>query len=97
MDTSDNIEYGQIVTTTLSGITNVIRVRLFDTCEHGWITQLIHGKKLYYITDQDIYYVKDGGKGYTESELKKYKSVYFNGILIYNRPLYKRIFDLLKR
>lgn len=96
MNEKNKVQYGELVYTTTSGITNVLRIRLFDTCRHEWCDQLIHRGKLYYRTDQDLYFVADGGKGYTVSELTKYKSVYFNGILIYNRPLYKRIFDLLK-
>lgn len=89
------IEYGELVYTTISGITNVNRIRLFDSCSDNWNDQLIHGKKLFYRTDQDVRLAEQGGKGYNETSVLNYDKIYFNGILIYNRSLYRRILDSL--
>ena len=87
-----NKRYGEIVYTTVSGITNVVRIQMFGD-QHVHFSQLIHSGKLYFRTDQDEFFnISQSG-----SDLKTYDSVYFNGILIYKRSLFRKTVDFFIR
>ena len=85
--------YGEVVYTTLSGITNTIRIRLYESDCHGWIDQLIHSNSLNYTTDQDIYYETNGSK----QPIDKFDKVWFNGCLIYEASMWAKFVYKIKR
>lgn len=89
-------KYGELVYTTVTGITNINRIRLHDHCSDNWNTQLIHNNRLYYRTDQDERWHQEGAKYCQESNIFNYDKVYFNGVLIYNRSLYRKMIDFLQ-
>lgn len=80
--------YGQLITTTTTEITNVFRIRLYEPEQYNFHTQLIHSRDLYYRTDQD----EALGANDRGEPLNKFDKVWFNGVLIYSRPWWKRIF-----
>lgn len=85
--------YGEVVYTTLSGITNTMRIRLYESECHGWVDQLIHSGILHYTTDQDIHYETNGSK----QSLDKLNKVWFNGCLIYEASMWAKFVYKIKR
>jgi hypothetical protein len=92
VETNENVEYGEVVYTTMTGITNVVKVVIYND-QNNYATQLIHSGSLYLYTKQD----KDYETSPKASPLTKYKSVYFNGVLIHKASLLQRMLNLFSK
>lgn len=73
-------QYGYLTTITWTGIVNVSRIVMGYGHEHNWSTQLIHKPlgKILIQTDQTIELQAN-----FEYDLKRYKEVHFNGVVVY--------------
>lgn len=81
------LEYGNLVTVSRSGIVNLTRIHVYRTDSHNCFDQLIHSGMLYYRTDQDEEY----GIPMKGKPLTRFDRVYFNGVLIYKMTFFEKV------
>lgn len=84
-------EYGQLITMDRQGRVHLSKVRLYDDHNYNWHQTLISvragsNNKLWTCTDQT--YDLKALSNY-ETDLKRFDKVWFNGVLIYERPWWK--------
>ena len=80
-------EYGRLITRKC-GVTNVARVRLYDGHMYNWCQRLVCNGVVSVPTDQT--YDLDSS---FESEPHYYDEVWFEGVCIYKKPWYRKLFS----
>lgn len=78
-------QYGIMITKRGKHV-HAMRVRMFDGHYYNWSHHIVRGNVLYTPTDQTF----DLEANY-ESELDYYDEVWFEGVLIYKKPWWKKL------
>lgn len=89
MSVEQATEYGRLVTIK-NGIVSVDRIRLYDGHRYNWHSQLIRNGILFTPTDQtyDL-------SASCHVSVSFYDEIWFEGVRIYKKPLWRKILSLL--
>ncbi len=80
--------YGQLIVKFDNNNVNSYRIRLYQGHMYNWCEPLVWNSTLMYHTDQTV----DLGSKPCSSLLKEYKEVWLDGVCIYKRPWWRKLF-----